>query len=441
MPAYREAKRKLQQSNLIANITFLEGEVNLLESTLPETDQTIWLIDCPQLFDRDGGPYLSSDGLPWPDNAQRFALFARVVTAIAVNKLGLNWHPDIVHCNDWQIGLAPVLLDLEVTRPGIIFTIHNLAYQGLFPRATFLELHLPETLWSFTCLEFHDQLSFIKGGILYADYINTVSPTFAKEIQTKEYGFGLEDLLKSNSKKLSGIINGIDTKEWNPSNDAFINFQYDSESLAKKTKNKLALQQLLHFTIDKEIPLLGVVTRLVEQKGIDIIIKSLPILIKFNLQIVILGTGNKKFEQELHEIAYQNPSRVFVKIGYDEELAHKITASADIFLMPSRFEPCGLNQMYSQMYGTIPVVRRTGGLADTVINVTKETYLAQQATGFVFEKDTVDAFVEAVTRALDLYHKEDHWEKIQLNGMRQDFSWNNSALQYMDLYTRALKSH
>lgn len=438
MPAYREAKSKLQNTKQIANISFLEGQVKLLESTLPDSEIKIWLVDCAPLFDRDGGPYLNRKGEPWSDNAQRFALFSRVIASIAINDCGLSWKPDVIHCNDWQTALAPVLLHHESLRPGIIFTIHNLAYQGIFPYSAFLDLQLPKEYWSFNSLEFHNQLSFIKGGIIYSDFVNTVSPTFASEIQTKEYGFGLEDLLKSNAKKLSGIINGINTSEWNPNTDQFIKFQFEIGNMKMKKKNKLALQQELNFTIDKKIPLLGVVSRLIEQKGIDIIIDSLPKLMRdYNFQLVILGEGSKTYEKKLTDIAHNEPSRVFVHAGYDEELAHRITASSDIFLMPSRFEPCGLNQMYSQRYGTIPIVRHTGGLADTVVNVTKETFASNEASGFVFEKDSVYEFSDAVIRALNLYKSRDYWKKIQRNAMKKDFSWESSAMQYLDLYALA----
>ena len=440
MPAYREAKRKLQNSKRVANISLLEGEVKLLESTLPDSGIKIWLVDCAPLFDRDGGPYLDSKGQPWPDNAQRFALFSRVIALIAINNCDLGWNPNIVHCNDWQTALAPVFLHHESSRPGIIFTIHNLAYQGIFPHSTFLELQLPKEYWSFNSLEFHNQLSFIKGGILYSDYVNTVSPTFANEIQTEEYGFGLEDLLKSHAKKLSGIINGINTNEWDPNTDQFIQFQFGIGKMKGKKKNKLDLQQELGFTVDKKIPLLGVVSRLVEQKGIDIIIDSLPKLMSnYNFQLVILGEGNKEFEQKLMAIASKELSRVYVHAGYDEALAHRITASADIFLMPSRFEPCGLNQMYSQRYGTIPLVRHTGGLADTVVNATKETIASNEASGFVFAKDSVYEFSEVLIRALNLYKLRDYWKMIRRNAMNKDFSWEKSAMQYLDLYALAYK--
>lgn len=438
MPAYSEAKNKLQYTKQIASASFLEGEVKLLESTLPESEIIVWLVDCDSLFNRDGGLYVSRDGHPWADNAKRFSLFSRVISAIATNDINLNWNVDIVHCNDWQTALAPVFFHNENPRPGIIFTIHNLAYQGLFPYSTFLDLQIPKEYWSFNALEFHNQLSFIKGGILYSDFVNTVSPTYANEIQTKEFGFGLENLLKGNSEKLSGIINGINTNEWDPRTDRFIKFQFDFGKMKRKKKNKLAFQQELKFIVDKDIPLLGVVSRLVEQKGIDIIIDSLPKLMSnYNFQLVVLGEGNKIFEQQLMALANKEPSRVFVKVGYDEEFAHRVTACADIFLMPSRFEPCGLNQMYCQKYGTIPIVRSTGGLADTVVNITKETIATNEASGFVFENDSIQEFSDAVIRALNLFKSRDNWKRIRRNAMNKDFSWENSAMQYLDLYTLA----
>ena len=440
MPAYRHVKNQLKHINLAAQITVQGQKIELIESTLPGTHLPIWLIECPALFDREGGPYTRPIGETWPDNAQRFALFSRVITALAINQIGLNWQPDILHCNDWQTALAPALLQFEQSRPGIIFTIHNLAYQGVFPYATFIDLHLPNELWSYESMEFHDQFSFIKGGIIYADQVNTVSPTYAKEIQTEIYGSGLEKLLQYHNKKLTGIINGVNKNEWNPNDDKYIYTKFNSKTISNKIKNKLALQKELKLKIDNNIPLYATVSRLATQKGTDLILEVLSQLNSFNVQIVILGSGEKNLEKSLSHAAKQKPEQVFVKIGYDEKLAHKITASADFFLMPSRFEPCGLNQMYSQNYGTIPIARKTGGLTDTVIDEAINISNTTQNTGILFIKDDVDDLLKAMIRGLDIYASKSIYKRMQLNGMRQDFSWDKSAKEYIKLYYKAVAS-
>ncbi len=438
MPAYRQAKDQLTHIKKVAQITVQKHEVELLKATLPGTRLPIWLLDCPSLFEREGGPYTSTKGETWPDNAQRFAVFSRVIAAIATDQIGLDWQPDILHCNDWQTALAPVILHFEKSRPGIIFTIHNLAYQGVFPYSTFVDLQLPSELWSFDSMEFYDEFSFIKGGIVYADQVTTVSPTYATEIQTKEYGAGLEKLLQFHSEKLTGVINGINKEEWNPNKDNNIDTTYSIKTLSLKTKNKLALQKELGLEVGGNIPLLASISRLVAQKGIDLIVGVLPYLKNFKVQYVILGSGEKALETALTKAANTNPEQVFVRIGYDETLAHKITAAADFFIMPSRYEPCGLNQMYSQHYGTIPIVRKTGGLADTVIDETSKSAESIKNTGIIFEKDSAVDLLKAIIRGLDIYSNKTIWEKMQLNAMRQDFSWKNSAMQYLDLYTRIL---
>ena len=319
MPAYSGVKNKLTDCSPIASFSFLEGKVDLLEATLPGTGLIILLVDCPKLFDRPGGPYSDQYGHSWEDNAERFMLFSRTVIAVATNKAGLNWQPDVVHCNDWQTGLVPALLNYESLRPGVIFTIHNLAYQGVFSHDKFEKLKLPGDLWSFEQLEYYNHLSFIKGGIVFADYVNTVSPTFAIEIQTEKYGFGLHNLLKSIDGKLSGIINGVDEKEWNPKEDTFINFQYDIKSLNKKTKNKLDMQHELGFEVSMSIPLIGVVSRMVEQKGTDLVIKAIKKFKKKNVQFVVLGSGDVKMQEKLEKLAYKNPLKVHVTIGYNEK--------------------------------------------------------------------------------------------------------------------------
>ena len=300
-------------------------------------------------------------------------LFCRVAVEVAMNRGYLDWTPDIIHCNDWQSGLVPALLSLETSRPATVFTIHNMAYQGIFPRATKVSLNLPKSLWNPDGLEFNGMLSFIKGGLAYADRITTVSPTYAREIQTADFGYGLEGLLSHRNDVLTGIINGIDADQWNPETDPNISEHFDLSTINKKQLNKTALQKKLSLPVDITIPVFAIISRLVEQKGIDMVLECLPEMLTLPLQFVLLGSGDKSFEQQLADFAETYPDKIAITLGYDEALAHLIEAGADIFLMPSRFEPCGLNQLYSQRYGTVPIVRKTGGLADTVVDTLPET--------------------------------------------------------------------
>jgi starch synthase len=309
-----------------------------------------------------------------------------------------------------------------------------MAYQGLFPAGTAATLNLPGQLMHPLGLEFHGMLSFIKGGLVYADYITTVSPTYALEIQTPEFGYGLEGLLDHRKEFLGGIINGIDQDQWNPETDAYISQNFKEASLYKKQINKSELQKKLGLPDNDRVPLFGLIGRLVEQKGIDLIIESLPEMLAMPMQLVVLGGGDKGYEKQLENLRLSFPDKLALTIGYDEALAHLIEAGVDIFLMPSRFEPCGLNQMYSQRYGTPPIVRKTGGLADTVIDALPETIANNTATGVVFNDATSGSLLEAVKRALILYSQPGIWKKIQGNGMEKDFSWRQSAQKYLAVY-------
>ncbi|MEJ2554539.1 MAG: glycogen synthase [Gammaproteobacteria bacterium] len=381
LPAYRDAMRH-SGPYTIASLVFQPAihPIRLLEGRLPDSNIIVWLVDIPSLFDRPGNPYLGPDGRDWPDNALRYGMFARAVTAIALNQAGLDWHPDIVHCNDWQTGLIPPLLSLHSPRPATVFTVHNLAYQGIFPASQYQELGLPAELWGMHGLEFYDQLSFIKGGLLYADMISTVSPG--------------------------------------------------------KAADKAAQQKELGLRHEPEVPLLGFVGRLVPQKGIDLILGVLGNLLDQEVQCVFLGSGDKDSEKALTELAAHYPHRCHVRIGFSEQLAHHIEAASDMFLMPSRYEPCGLNQIYSMRYGTLPIVRRTGGLADTVVDAAAGL---DNATGFVFDEPTATALAAAVQRALDLYRTNPRgWLQLMHNAMNRDYSWRQSAGAYLDLYQQAL---
>ncbi len=438
LPAYQSILDALDNKKVVAQTLHYGQQISILETTLPGTPIKTWLVDCPYLFNRPGNPYLAEDGNPWPDNANRFALFAQTAVDIALNRCGLSWQPDVVHCNDWQSALVPALLKTFSTGPATVFTIHNLAYQGIFSSQTFFDLGLPAGLWGMYGLEFHDQFSFIKGGLVYADRINTVSPTYALEIQKPTLGYGLHRLLHHRKQVLSGIINGIDTTVWNPETDTNLVQNYSSNTLSKKTRNKLTLQKLLNLPQDKEIPMIGLISRLVEQKGLQSILEAMTELMKMPLQLVILGSGEKHYEESLVSLAEQYPDKCSITIGYNEKLSHQIEAASDIYLMPSIFEPCGLNQLYSLRYGTLPVARNVGGLADTVIDTNDVTLSSQTANGFIMTEDSAEALLSAISKAITVYKDKKTWKQLQLNAMKDDRSWKVSALQYIDLYKKAI---
>jgi starch synthase len=436
LPAYRHTLTRVGRIERVRELSLPgKGErIGLFEGAPGSTSLKCYLVDAPSLFDRPGGPYAGPDGQDWPDNAERFAVFARAVVELAQDRAGSQWQPDLVHCNDWQTGLIPPLLARGSRHPASVFTIHNLAYQGLFDWHTFADLRLPPDLWHPEAMEFYGRFSFIKGGLVFSDRLTTVSPTYALEIQTPEFGYGLDGLLRHRAQDLVGILNGIDYSIWDPRCDPYIAERYDPEDLAKRSINKRDLQQYFKLRTDPDALLMGSVGRLVEQKGIDLILHAIPLLYREDVQLVVLGSGDKALAEALKGLAGDNPGRIGVYIGYDEALAHRIIAGADVFLMPSRYEPCGLNQMYSLRYGTIPIVRSTGGLADTVVDTTPETLQAGSATGFTFKEPTPAALASAIRRALFCYLDPKTWSQIQSTGMAQDFSWERSARAYADVY-------
>jgi starch synthase len=442
IPAYQQILQQADNLTLVAHLQ-LEGvdtPVRLLAGRLPGSTVKLYLVDSPMHFDRPGNPYTTSGGAPWPDNAARFTTFCRAIQAVAENTAGLDWQPQIIHCNDWQTGLVPPLLATQAQRPATVFTIHNLAYQGLFDWDTFEALNLPTDFWSMEAMEFHDHFSFIKGGLVFADWLTTVSPTYAGEIQTAEFGYGLEGLISHRKHNLTGIVNGVDYSVWNPGKDTQIPVQYNPRCLFHKTENKRALQEHFGLPVDNSRPLFAVISRLVEQKGIDLILEIVPELVAVDAQLVILGSGDPLIESAIGKASSEWPLHIAAFLGYDEALAHHIEAGADIFLMPSRFEPCGLNQIYSQRYGTVPIVRHTGGLADTVTDTTPETLENNTATGFSFTTATAASLLAAVTRTLQYYRDPESWQQLMSNGMKQDFSWKRSAEQYLDLFEKVLAS-
>lgn len=441
LPAYPEVLKKSSKHKILATTQYYDHPVNIIETTLPGSKIKVWLVDCDAAFNRPGGPYADENGHAWHDNAFRFALFCLAAVDIALNKLALKWVPRVVHCNDWQTGLVPALLSLQPKRPATIFTIHNLAYQGVFDAQTYHDLKLPEALWHMHGLEFYGQFSFIKGGLVYADKISTVSCRYAKEILRPEFSYGLDGLLNNRKQHLVGITNGINEKHWNPSTDKLITQTYNRRSLGKKVENKLALQKKFSLPVDKSIPMIGMVSRMVEQKGLNIILKALPELLKLHLQLVILGTGEAHYETQLLDWAKKYPKQLIVKIGYSEALAHNIEAASDMYLMPSTFEPCGLNQLYSLRYGTLPIVTYVGGLVDTVTDATTINITSGKANGFILKAPMADALLNTIKYALTLYHKTKTWRQLQLNAMARDSSWGSSASHYINLYQLALEEN
>lgn len=436
LPAYASVMQKLTSGvKEVAQFDIEGRNVSIKQTRLPGSRVTVLLVDIPEFSARDGNPYCGPDGSDWFDNHQRFYLFAKAAELIALDQAQLDWRPTIVHCNDWQTGLIPALLSLHPERPATVFTIHNLAYRGLFSYQAFAELNLPPVFWHHERLEFYGQLSFMKGGLAFADYVTTVSPSYAAEIQRPEFGCGLDGLMRYRNESLVGILNGIDIDEWNPGNDPHLSVNYNRRTLGNKVKNKLALQAELGLTVDEKLPLLGFVGRLVEQKGIDLILAQIPQLLSTPCQLVVLGSGLPHYEAALQNIAAENPTKVSVTLGYNEGFAHRIEASSDMFLMPSIFEPCGLNQLYSLRYGTLPIVHAVGGLRDTVFERQTDTNDVE-GNGFVFEHPTPELLFAAITRALSAYENPVMWKQLQLNAMSKDFSWDNSATEYLAVYER-----
>jgi starch synthase len=421
IPGYREIVSAFSAPRLLATVQVLGFDCRLLQAG------TMLVLDCPELYVRDGGPYQTRDGEDWQDNALRFGALSKAAALLGSAHSPLEWLPDVLHCQDWPTALAPVYLDADPRRAATVMTVHNLAFQGNFDAALLGALELPDSTFHLDGLEFHGRLSFLKGGIAYADAVTTVSPSYAREIQGEELGCGMDGLLRRRREALSGILNGIDTAEWDPASDPRIAQRYDVHTLEAKALNKAALQRRMGLRQDEDLPLLGMVSRFTRQKGADVVAAAADELAAMPAQLALLGMGERAVEDALRALAARHPGRIAVQVGFDEELAHGIEAGADLFLMPSRFEPCGLNQMYSQRYGTPPVARATGGLIDTVVD---------GVTGFLFEGADAAALIAAVRRALAAYRDAARWARMQRAGMAADFSWGAAARRYADLYAR-----
>ncbi|MCX8160475.1 MAG: glycogen synthase GlgA [Candidatus Saccharicenans sp.] len=396
----------------------------------------VYLIDNPRLFDRDY-LYSTPEG-DYPDNGERFAFFSLAALETLRN---LPFKPDIIHAHDWQSALTFAYLRHRPAIDGffvntrLLFTIHNLAYQGLFPADLLGRVGLPGHLFNPEDLEFYGKVNFLKAGLLYSDAISTVSPTYSREIQTAEFGCGLEGVLRKRSERLFGILNGIDYLDWNPETDPALPAHYSRGNLAGKSVCRLELLRHFNFPLDSARPVVGMVSRLAGQKGFDLLARSLDELLKKELYLVILGTGEIEIQNLLVEAQKKYPDRFGLKIAFDDRLARLIYAGSDFFLIPSRYEPCGLTQMYSLRYGTVPIVRSTGGLRDTVSEFNPSTL---QGNGFLFQDYQTGSLVEAVSRALAFYRKEPFWSRLVDNGLSSDFSWEKSAEDYFDLYCQML---
>ncbi len=433
--------------NVVLRPMGIEGEVvvggerkpySVFEAIISDVSFKTFVIGNDELFGRAGLYVDPKTGKDFEDNDIRFSFFSKAAIDL-VQKL--KWRPDIFYAHDWQTALAPVYLK-SVEKENQFFansksvlTIHNMAFQGKFKTSRYHYLGLPENLIYATApLEYYGDLNFLKSGIYFADKITTVSETYAREIQG-ERGCGLEGVLRTRAKDIVGILNGVDYSVWSPSKDKLIPFRYRETSLTGKRNNKAALLKDSGLPVQEKIPLFGMVSRLTEQKGVQLVVEAAEQLFSLNIQLIILGTGDKKLEQSLKSLAKQYRAKLKVYLKFDEKLAHLIEAGSDIYLMPSLFEPCGLNQMYSLKYGTPPIVHKVGGLADTVLDYDEET---GEGTGFVFEKFKVEPMMSAINRAINLFAQKRKWTKLMKNGMKQDFSWNKSALKYCELFEALL---
>jgi starch synthase len=414
---------------------FGAARITLRLGQLPGSHVDAYVVDAPYLYRRGGGPYQDSAGAEWADNLQRFALLGWAGAHLAAGELDDHWTPDVLHAHDWHAGLACAYARVHPgTRAASIFTVHNLAYQGLFPLGDFAHLGLPARTAGSSGLEFHGQLSFMKGGLKFADRITTVSPTYAREIATPEFGFGLDGVIRGRQADVSGILNGVDPQVWSPAQDTALAAPYDADRLDGKAACKQALQREAGLDMVADAPLLAVVSRLTSQKGLDLVLGALPGLLARGTQLMVVGTGDVALEHAFRDACKAHPGRVAVRLVYDEVLAHRVIGGADAILVPSRFEPCGLTQLYGLRYGTLPVVRRVGGLVDTVADATAEALRDGRATGFAFDAAAPAALEHAVERMVALYRQPAAWRAVMRHAMAQDFSWDHAATDYLALY-------
>ncbi len=402
----------------------------------PVAGLTLYFVDRPEFFDRAG--LYTENKVEYPDNAARFVFFSQCVAHLARQ---LDWRPELIHVHDWHVGLVPLLVrhqgwhDAWARPPRTVLTIHNLAYQGIYPAETYSLTNLPWYYFHPDGAEFHNRFNLLKTGIAFADALTTVSPRYASEITTPEFGCGLDGLLRSRRNVLTGILNGVDYEEWRTTDNPHLPHPYSAEDIAGKAADKAALQKEMNLPVRADTPLFGTITRLEEQKGVDLLLGALEEILTNDFQYVLLGSGQQAFEDAFRDLAARHPTKVAVRIGYDGGLAHRIEAGSDFYLMPSRFEPSGLNQMYSLRYGAVPVVRATGGLDDAVVDVREN---APAANGIKFSETSTKALVKGIRKALTLYHSPEWLRHFRANGMKTDYSWKRAVAEYEALYARLL---
>lgn len=422
---------------------FAAERVRVGLARLPGTERLAYLVDHPPAYDRPGSPYAAPDGRDWPDNHWRFGLFGWVAAELA-RGADPGWMPDVLHCHDWHCGLAPAYLAAvppAARTVARIYTVHNLAYRGDFPASSFAELALPPDYFSIDGVEFFGQVSFMKSGLFYSDRLTTVSPTYAREIQTPAFGWGLDGLLRSRADVLTGVLNGVDPQVWDPRHDAILPRAYGSDDApAGKRAAKAALQRRLGLDQREDPPLFGAVTRLTPQKGFDLLLECLPELVAAGGQLAVLGSGDRDLELGFAHAAEAYRGQLGIEIGYDEALSHLVIGGSDVIVMPSRFEPCGLTQLYALRYGTLPLVHRVGGLADTVVDATSVSLAEARATGFAFDDESPQALISAIRRAAALFRERVVWLQLVRRAMTEDFSWEAAARRYLAVYRGSVRN-
>jgi len=436
MPAYPSALAQLECPATVTTLPEMLGVKSgrIIAGTVPGSRLSIWLVDAPELFLRDGSPYQESSGQDWPDNARRFAYLNHAAARIASGKL-TDWVPDLVHANDWHAGLVPLLLSLTgLPHPPTVFTIHNMAFQGNFPASALAEIGVSDRCSTLQGMEFFGQVSFLKAGIQHSDALTTVSPTYAKEVLTPEFGCRMDGVLRARAEIFTGILNGVEYDLWDPGIDPYLPWNYSFKDIASKRICKGELQREMGLPVDHGIPLIGFMSRLTSQKMTDVVLDLLPWLVETGAQFALVAQGDNALETAFSDMARAYPDNISVHIGYNEPLAHRLLAGADILLAPSRFEPCGLTQLYALRYGTLPIVRRTGGLADTVVDTTQQTLAARSADGFSFKNPTLEDLRESLRRALRIFREPLTWRRLQMRAMGRDFSWDTSANKYLSIY-------
>ncbi len=425
--------KKMRSIRMVLTVPGSKQKGTLFQSELPD-NVPIYLIKQDQYYNRKH--IYGEPGADYPDNVERFSFFCRAVLETAKK---LNFRPDIIHCNDWHAGLIPVYLKFDswFAKTKTVFSIHNLGYQGNFPYSSLKATGLDEHLFHTEGIEFYGQLSFLKGGLMFADILTTVSPAYSQEIQTPKLGFGMEGILQKRSDDLHGILNGVDYTVWNPKIDSLISVNYGPESLSKKTQCRQDLIKMFCLQLDIKTPILCMITRLSEQKGIDLIMQAKETLNAWKVSLLILGTGETQYESFFKNWSQESPDRIAATLNFDEPLGHRILAGSDMLIMPSRYEPCGLTQMYALKYGTVPIVHEIGGLKNSIQEFNIYT---GKGTGFKFKAPTKNNFLKSLQKALSCFNQAKIWKNLMLNGMSKDYSWESSAKRYSSLYYKTLRS-